>query len=310
MRHIDAFCHFFPASLFEQMSQTAGGTRDIGKRMQGVRTIYDLDARLQDDGRVRRLLARSSRSGCRRSKRMAGPDAVAGVRPRRQRRPRRAVRQASRSLRRLGGRAADERARRGREGGRAHPRSTATPTGCSSTPTSTAPASTSRASFRSSRSRPSRASRCCCIRRAPRTSRTSRPRPNRNTRSGRSSAGPTRPAATMARLIFSGVTTRLPNLKILIHHLGAMIPFFDARLDTGWATLGSRTSDEDYSGVLQDAGQAADGLLPATSTPTPRSAAAASARSAGSNSTAPTTCCSPPTRRSAPRAAQATSARP
>ena len=40
-----------------------------------------------------------------------------------------------------------------------------------------------------------------------------------------------------------------------------MIPFFDARLDTGWATLGSRTSDEDYSGVLQDAGQAADGLL-------------------------------------------------
>jgi predicted TIM-barrel fold metal-dependent hydrolase len=54
----------------------------------------------------------------------------------------------------------------------------------------------------------------------------------------------------MARLIFSGVTTRLPDLKILIHHLGAMIPFFDARLDTGWATLGSRTSDEDYSGVL------------------------------------------------------------
>ena len=54
----------------------------------------------------------------------------------------------------------------------------------------------------------------------------------------------------MARLIFSGVITRLPNLKILIHHLGAMIPFFDARLDTGWATLGSRTSDEDYSGVL------------------------------------------------------------
>src|SRR5262249_28882997 len=29
-------------------------------------------------------------------------------------------------------------------------------------------------------------------------------------------------SCTMARLIFSGVTTRLPNLKILIHHLGAM----------------------------------------------------------------------------------------
>jgi len=29
------------------MSRTAGGTRDIGQRMQGVRTIYDLDARLK-----------------------------------------------------------------------------------------------------------------------------------------------------------------------------------------------------------------------------------------------------------------------
>jgi uncharacterized protein len=47
MRHIDAFCHFFPPSLFEKMSQTAGSTRDIGKRMQSVRTIHDLDARLK-----------------------------------------------------------------------------------------------------------------------------------------------------------------------------------------------------------------------------------------------------------------------
>ena len=47
MRHIDAFCHFFPAGLFEKMSRTAGGTTDIGKRMQGVRTIHDLDARLR-----------------------------------------------------------------------------------------------------------------------------------------------------------------------------------------------------------------------------------------------------------------------
>src|SRR5262245_21882552 len=47
MRHIDAFCHFFPPRLFERVSRTAGGTKDIGKRMQGVRTIYDLDARLK-----------------------------------------------------------------------------------------------------------------------------------------------------------------------------------------------------------------------------------------------------------------------
>jgi predicted TIM-barrel fold metal-dependent hydrolase len=62
-------------------------------------------------------------------------------------------------------------------------------------------------------------------------------------------------SATVARLVFSGLTTRLPQLKFVIHHLGAMIPFFDARLDTGWATLGSRTSDEDYSGVLKMLGK-------------------------------------------------------
>jgi len=41
MRHIDAFCHFFPPRLFEKMSRTAGGTKDIGKRIQGVRTPQD-----------------------------------------------------------------------------------------------------------------------------------------------------------------------------------------------------------------------------------------------------------------------------
>jgi predicted TIM-barrel fold metal-dependent hydrolase len=59
----------------------------------------------------------------------------------------------------------------------------------------------------------------------------------------------------MARLIFSGVMTRLPGLKIMAHHLGAMIPFFDERMATGWATLGSRTSGEDYSHVLPSLGK-------------------------------------------------------
>jgi aminocarboxymuconate-semialdehyde decarboxylase len=34
-----------------------------------------------------------------------------------------------------------------------------------------------------------------------------------------------------------------------------MIPFFDALLDAGWAARGSRTSDEDYSGVLKMLGR-------------------------------------------------------
>ena len=34
-------------------------------------------------------------------------------------------------------------------------------------------------------------------------------------------------SVTMARLIFSGVMTKYPKLKVMAHHLGAMIPFFD-----------------------------------------------------------------------------------
>ena len=44
MRHIDAYCHFFPQGIFTKLSATTGGT---GKRIQGVRTIYDLDARFR-----------------------------------------------------------------------------------------------------------------------------------------------------------------------------------------------------------------------------------------------------------------------
>jgi len=47
MRHIDSFCHFFPSGIFHLLSATAGGTVDIGKRIQGVRTIWDLDARFR-----------------------------------------------------------------------------------------------------------------------------------------------------------------------------------------------------------------------------------------------------------------------
>ena len=46
-----------------------------------------------------------------------------------------------------------------------------------------------------------------------------------------------------------------PKLKVMAHHLGAMIPFFDERIETGWATLGSRTSGEDYSHVLPSLGK-------------------------------------------------------
>jgi uncharacterized protein len=50
--------------------------------------------------------------------------------------------------------------------------------------------------------------------------------------------------------VFSGLFDRHPGIKIVTHHCGGMIPYFDGRVDAGLAVLGSRTSDEDYSNVL------------------------------------------------------------
>jgi predicted TIM-barrel fold metal-dependent hydrolase len=58
-------------------------------------------------------------------------------------------------------------------------------------------------------------------------------------------------SAAMARLVFCGLFDRLPNLKIITHHMGAMIPYFEGRVGYGWDQLGTRTSDEDYTAVLR-----------------------------------------------------------
>lgn len=57
-------------------------------------------------------------------------------------------------------------------------------------------------------------------------------------------------SAAMARMVFSGLLDRLPDLKVLAHHLGAMVPFFEGRVGPGWDQLGKRTSDEDLAPVL------------------------------------------------------------
>jgi aminocarboxymuconate-semialdehyde decarboxylase len=57
-------------------------------------------------------------------------------------------------------------------------------------------------------------------------------------------------SVAMVRLVFSGVFDRYPGLKIITHHLGGMIPFYDGRIGPGLQVLGSRTIDEDYSKVL------------------------------------------------------------
>ena len=57
-------------------------------------------------------------------------------------------------------------------------------------------------------------------------------------------------SAAMARLVFSGMLDKLPELKVLAHHLGAMVPYFAGRVGPGWDQLGKRTSDEDLGALL------------------------------------------------------------
>ena len=58
-------------------------------------------------------------------------------------------------------------------------------------------------------------------------------------------------SAAMARIVFSGLFDRFPELKIVTHHLGAMIPYLEGRVGPGWDQLGARTSGQDLGAVLQ-----------------------------------------------------------
>jgi aminocarboxymuconate-semialdehyde decarboxylase len=53
-------------------------------------------------------------------------------------------------------------------------------------------------------------------------------------------------AAAVSRLVFSKTLDKYPNLKIIVHHFGGIIPMLEGRIGPGWDQLGARTSDEDY----------------------------------------------------------------
>ena len=50
----------------------------------------------------------------------------------------------------------------------------------------------------------------------------------------------------MARLVFSKTLDKNPDLKIIVHHFGGIVPMLEGRIGPGWDVIGSRTSDEDY----------------------------------------------------------------
>jgi aminocarboxymuconate-semialdehyde decarboxylase len=50
----------------------------------------------------------------------------------------------------------------------------------------------------------------------------------------------------MARLVFSKLLDKYPNLKIIVHHFGGIVPMLEGRIGNGWDQLGTRTTDVDY----------------------------------------------------------------
>ncbi|EBA06813.1 amidohydrolase family protein [Sagittula stellata] len=56
-------------------------------------------------------------------------------------------------------------------------------------------------------------------------------------------------SAAMARMVFSQFFDRWENLKVITHHAGGMIPYFEGRVGPGWDQMGARTTDRDLAAV-------------------------------------------------------------
>jgi uncharacterized protein len=57
-------------------------------------------------------------------------------------------------------------------------------------------------------------------------------------------------SAFMSRVVFGGVLERHPELKMLIHHGGSMVPHFAGRIGPGWDQLGARTPEHQKEDVI------------------------------------------------------------
>jgi len=58
-------------------------------------------------------------------------------------------------------------------------------------------------------------------------------------------------AAFMARMVFSKTLDKYPDLKLIVHHFGGIVPMLEGRIGPGWDQIGARTSDADYQSLLK-----------------------------------------------------------
>ena len=57
-------------------------------------------------------------------------------------------------------------------------------------------------------------------------------------------------SVAMGRIVFSGMFDKYPNLSVICHHMGAMIPYFEGRVGPGLADLGQRSDDPTDNAAL------------------------------------------------------------
>ncbi|QSI33258.1 amidohydrolase family protein [Variovorax sp. RKNM96] len=58
-------------------------------------------------------------------------------------------------------------------------------------------------------------------------------------------------SVAMSRMVFSGMLEKLPDLRVITHHCGGMLPYFAGRAESLWAQLGSRSADGSEADVLK-----------------------------------------------------------
>jgi aminocarboxymuconate-semialdehyde decarboxylase len=251
MRYVDAFCHFFPGRLWDRMLASPGQARNIGTRMRNIPAIYDLDERF----RVMDMFSQHDYSqvislGMPPLDQLGGPDVTPefavlgndGLADLVQRHPDRfpgfaaslalnnpdsAAREAERAITQLGANAIQ-----------VHSQVDGLPlddprffpvfevAARHGTPILLHPARDNEMPDYRSEDRS-------------------------KYEIWWTFGWPYETSAAMARLVFSGLMDRLPGLKVLAHHLGAMIPYFEGRVGPGWDLLGTRTTDEDLKPVLK-----------------------------------------------------------
>jgi predicted TIM-barrel fold metal-dependent hydrolase len=248
MRYIDAFNHFFPRNFFDALVETPAGQKDIGKRVRGIPALYDLDLRKRivdsfpDYSQVLSLgmPATDRLWGADKSPEFTamGNDGLAEICARDPARfpgwaaslpmnaPEAAVREVERAV------------RNGANAIQLH------------TNVDGAPLDEPRfwpifeAIERSGRP---------ILLHPIRTREMADYRTETHSKYEINSVigWPFETGAALARLVFSGLIDAYPGLKIITHHLGGIIPYFEGRVAHSWDQLGARTSDEDYSLVLK-----------------------------------------------------------